>query len=157
MAVGGALLQEPDPRDGGVRRRQGGRQRPGRQAVARRAPPRSPADHAPPRPENPPPPPAGAAAARGRAPDEAGAPPDRPPAAPLTARRPVDPSRRVCYGFGVNVVRAARRVRAPGKAVRIRRDPVTVIGDETHGRATGPFGSGPGRRGEEGDRKSTRL
>src|SRR6266852_8223497 len=31
-------------------------------------------------------------------------------------------------------VRAARRVRAPGKAVRIRRDPVTVIGNETRDR-----------------------
>jgi len=36
-------------------------------------------------------------------------------------------------------------VRAPGKAVRIRRDPVTVIGDETHGK---PLACSPGRRGE---------
>ncbi len=34
---------------------------------------------------------------------------------------------------GYRSVRVARQVWAPGKAVRIRRDPVTVIGDETHG------------------------
>src|SRR6266566_4449025 len=34
-----------------------------------------------------------------------------------------------CYRSGV--VRARAPTRAPGKAVRIRRDPVTVIGDET--------------------------
>ena len=34
VAVGGSLLQEPDAGGGGVRRRQGGRQRPGGQAVA---------------------------------------------------------------------------------------------------------------------------
>src|SRR5437773_4001628 len=46
MAVGGAVLQESDPGHRSVRRRQGGRQRPGRQAFARGAPRGSPAHHA---------------------------------------------------------------------------------------------------------------
>ncbi len=43
----------------------------------------------------------------------------------------VDRVRRVWYRHRVICVRVARQVRAPGKAVRIRRDPVTVTGDET--------------------------
>jgi hypothetical protein len=43
----------------------------------------------------------------------------------------VDRVRRVWYRHRVIRVRAARQARAPGKAVRIRRDPVTVTGDET--------------------------
>src|SRR6267378_1037789 len=53
--------------------------------------------------------------------------PDMAPHPPLDRalrRRPV-----ICYRSGV--VRARAPTRAPGKAVRIRRDPVTVIGDET--------------------------
>ncbi len=43
----------------------------------------------------------------------------------------LDRVRRVWYGHRVIRVRAARQAWAPGKAVRIRRDPVTVTGDET--------------------------
>ena len=43
----------------------------------------------------------------------------------------VDRVRRVWYRPRVIRVRAARQAWAPGKAVRIRRDPVTVTGDET--------------------------
>jgi hypothetical protein len=43
----------------------------------------------------------------------------------------IDSVRRVWYRHRVIRVRAARQAWAPGKAVRIRRDPVTVTGDET--------------------------
>jgi hypothetical protein len=43
----------------------------------------------------------------------------------------VDRVRRVWYCRRVIRVRAARQAWAPEKAVRIRRDPVTVTGDET--------------------------
>ena len=43
----------------------------------------------------------------------------------------LDRVRWVWYRHRVIRVRAARQARAPGKAVRIRRDPVTVTGDET--------------------------
>src|ERR1700687_154741 len=116
MALGGALFQEPDPRDGGVRRRQGRHQRPVGEAFTRRARRRSLAHHAAAVEEDrargravgPPgtgsagaaplrgPDPATAAArgarlaacgatARGRSSDQAGAPPDRPSPALLTA------------------------------------------------------------------------
>src|SRR2546423_9045445 len=50
-------------------------------------------------------------------------------AAPLNPRPGLAAATGPCYRSGV--VRAGAPTRAPGKAVRIRRDPVTVIGDET--------------------------
>src|SRR5712691_2050865 len=59
----------------------------------------------------------------------------------------LDRVRWVWYRHRVIRVRAARQARAPGKAVRIRRDPVTVTGDETRvkplaSQATGREGAG---------------
>src|SRR3989454_11751883 len=58
---------------------------------------------------------------------------------------------RFCYRH--RVVRAWDAQRGPGKAVENRRDPVTVIGDETRGE---PLAARPGRRGEEDDPSARR-
>src|SRR5207244_9599761 len=58
---------------------------------------------------------------------------------------------RFCYRH--RVLRARDAQRGPGKAVENRRDPVTVIGDETRGE---PLAARPGRRGEKDDPRARR-